>query len=63
MTLAAWDLVCKPKNKGGLGILNLEVQNIALLIKHLDRFFNCKDLPWVKLIRNKYYADSDKPPH
>lgn len=39
-SMAAWDLVCKPKNKGGLGIVNLEFQNIALLAKNLDKFFN-----------------------
>lgn len=44
-SLAAWELACKQKNKGGLGIVNLEIQNIALLTKHLDKFFNCKDLP------------------
>lgn len=62
-SLAAWDLVCKPKKKGGLGVINLEFQNIALLIKHLDKFFNQKSLPWVQLIWNKYYLNSDKPPH
>jgi hypothetical protein len=34
-SLAAWDMICKPKDKGGLGILNLFVQNNALLLKHL----------------------------
>jgi hypothetical protein len=24
-SLAAWDMVCKPKNKGGLGIINLQI--------------------------------------
>lgn len=44
-SLAAWDMVCKPKNKGGLGIINLEFQNCALLLKHLDKFFNKHDIP------------------
>lgn len=35
--LAAWDLVRKPKDKGGLGVINLSVQNDALLIKHLNK--------------------------
>ncbi len=62
-SLAAWDLVCRPKSKGGLGIINLELQNIALLMKHLDKFYNRKDVPWVNLIWNKYYASKDTPPH
>ena len=30
---AAWDLVCLPKAEGGLGVLNLQTQNEALLLK------------------------------
>lgn len=41
-SLAAWDLVNKPK---GLGIINLEVQNISLHMKQLDKFFNKAYLP------------------
>ncbi|XP_073360069.1 uncharacterized protein [Aegilops tauschii subsp. strangulata] len=54
-SLAAWDLICRPKNKGGLGILNLGVQNVALLLKHVNNFLNKKDLPWVSLIWDTYY--------
>ena len=63
VVLAAWDLVCQPKKKGGLGVINLELQNIALLLKHLDKFYNKKDLPWVNLIWDKYYSNSVLPPH
>lgn len=62
-SLAAWDLVCQPKKKGGLGVINLELQNIALLLKHLDKFYNKKDLPWINLIWDKYYSNSVLPPH
>jgi hypothetical protein len=40
----------KPKRKGGLGIINLRSQNNALLLKHLDKFYNKIDVPLVKLI-------------
>ena len=50
-------MVSKPKDKGGLGILNLTIQNEALLLKHLDKFYNKRNIPWVKLIWNAYYRD------
>jgi hypothetical protein len=45
-SLAAWDLVCLPKKNGGLGVVNFQKQNMALLIKFLDKFYNNMDLPW-----------------
>jgi hypothetical protein len=59
--LAAWPLVIKPKNKGGLGVLNLRLQNDALLLKHLHKFYSRQDIPWVNLIWLTYYTD--KVPH
>jgi hypothetical protein len=32
-SLAAWDMVCKPKKYGGLGIVDFQKQNMALLLK------------------------------
>jgi hypothetical protein len=55
--LAAWNLVMKPKDKGGLGIINLTLQNDALLLKQLDKFYNKADIQWVSLIWKKYYPD------
>jgi hypothetical protein len=37
--LAAWKLFCKPKKKGGLGIIKLHLQNDALLMKIWIIFF------------------------
>ena len=37
-SLVACTKVAKPKNKGGLGVVDLRFQNDALLIKHLDKF-------------------------
>src|SRR5438105_10116263 len=59
--LASWNMVCKPKDKGGLGILNRILQNDALLLKHLHNFYTKKDLPCVSLTWEKYYKN--KVPH
>ena len=54
-------MVCKPKNKGGLGVLNLRIQNEALLMKFLHKFYNKLDIPWVQLTWDGYY--DRKIPH
>ena len=53
--LAAWDLVRRPKSKGGLGVINLSLQNDALLLKQLDKFYTKENIQWVNLIWGKYY--------
>lgn len=53
--LAAWDMICRPKDKGGLGILNLHTQNTYLLMKMVHKFLNHYDIPWVHLIWEVYY--------
>jgi hypothetical protein len=54
-------MVCKPKLKGGLGIINFQKQNAALLLKFLDKFYNKRELPWVSLVWSAYYEG--KIPH
>lgn len=39
MTLIAWDNVCKPKNKGGLGLRNIKTLNKNLLAKQICRTY------------------------
>jgi hypothetical protein len=59
-SLAAWSMVCRTKNQGGLGVLNLELQNKALLLKQLHKFYSKADAPWVQLVWNLY---GDRVPH
>jgi hypothetical protein len=41
----SWDMVCLPKDQRGLGIIQLEAHNEALLIKNFHKFFNKLDTP------------------
>jgi hypothetical protein len=51
--MVGWSQVCLPKDQGGLGILNLDIMNIALLAKWLWKLFNTEGV-WQTLLRNKY---------
>jgi hypothetical protein len=57
-SLAAWEMVCKPKENGGLGIINFSKKNDALLMKHLHKFYNKAQVPWVQLVWHSYYNNS-----
>jgi hypothetical protein len=48
--------MCQPKDQGGLGIQNLEIQNKCLLSKWLFKLLN-EDGLWQELLRNKYIKD------
>jgi hypothetical protein len=53
--MISWEKVITPKNKGGLGIINLRLQNQAVLMKHPHKFYGRLDIPWVELIWNTHY--------
>jgi hypothetical protein len=56
-------MVRKPKDQGGLGVLDLKKQNEALLLKNWNKFLNRKDIPWVSLIWEKHYSNRKLPSH
>lgn len=60
--LVAWTKACRAKGEGGLGILNLRSQNMALLLKSADKFYNKVNTPWVNLTWTVFY-NSSVPPH
>jgi hypothetical protein len=45
-----WVTVRKPKKDGGLGVLDLQTHNEAMLLKFLHKFHNKEDIPWVSLV-------------
>jgi uncharacterized protein (UPF0332 family) len=54
-------IVTKRKTKGGLGVINLRMQNEVLLLKNLHKFYNKEDLPWMNLIWTNYYRNGQIP--
>jgi hypothetical protein len=51
--LVKWKIICRPKDQGGQGILDLEIQNKCLLSKWLYKLIN-EDGVWQQLLQNKY---------
>ncbi|WVZ51423.1 LOW QUALITY PROTEIN: hypothetical protein U9M48_002571 [Paspalum notatum var. saurae] len=51
--LARWEILCLPKEQGGLGIRNLEIQNICLLSKWLYKLINEEGV-WQNILKKKY---------
>jgi hypothetical protein len=47
--LVAWKKATRPKEQGGLRILDLRALNTALFCKFLHKFYNKAPLPWVQL--------------
>jgi hypothetical protein len=45
--------LCQPKDQGGLGIRDLDIQNTVLLSKWLYKLLTTDEI-WQQLIRNKY---------
>jgi hypothetical protein len=60
---ATWELVCLPKSEGGIGVINLETHNAALLLKNLHKIFNKEDISWVHLVWDNYYRQGKLPNH
>jgi hypothetical protein len=49
-----WATVCKPKELGGLGILNTKLMNIALMLKWIWKLYQGAEGLWVDLLQAKY---------
>jgi hypothetical protein len=51
-----WPAMCRPKDQGGLGIINSRYMNIALMSKWIWRLFDPseQDNLWFKLLQAKY---------
>jgi hypothetical protein len=50
----AWEDVCLPKDKGGLGVPDLVTKNKSLLKKFLFKFHCAPPAPWIDWLRLQY---------
>ncbi|CAN1144455.1 Putative ribonuclease H protein At1g65750 [Linum perenne] len=57
--LVAWDKVCIPKEKGGLGLRLARQLNRAFLTKLAFTFLKEKDKLWVQVLEHKYFRQSE----
>ena len=51
--ITKWNVVCRPKDQGGLSVQDLQVKNKALLSKWLFKLLT-EDGVWQTMLRNKY---------
>ena len=51
--LTKWNIICRPKDQGGLGIEVLDLKNKCLLSKWLFKLLNEEGM-WQELLYNKY---------
>jgi hypothetical protein len=49
-----WPMVCRPKECGGLGIINSKKMNIALLLKWVWKLYQSENPIWAQILRAKY---------
>ncbi|KAK1281445.1 hypothetical protein QJS04_geneDACA014233 [Acorus gramineus] len=53
--LVKWDIICRSKKEGGMGVLDFRNMNKALLGKWLWRLLVDPEALWSRVIREKYY--------
>ncbi|KAJ0258883.1 Ribonuclease H domain-containing protein [Hirschfeldia incana] len=59
MAWVSWDSLAKPKSIGGLGMKDFEIFNDALLAKSGWRLLNHPDCLLGKVLKGKYFPDTD----
>ena len=52
--MAKMDTICRPKNQGGLGMINTKHMNDSLLVKWIWKILKAPNTTWYKLLKAKY---------
>ncbi|GAV57228.1 hypothetical protein CFOL_v3_00766 [Cephalotus follicularis] len=50
-----WNLVCKPRKQGGLGLRSLQTWNIASIFKHLWALLQNQKSQWVQWVNSEVF--------
>jgi hypothetical protein len=58
--LTKWNIICRPKDQGGLGVEVLELKNKCLPSKWLYKL-QTEEGVWQQLLRNKYLHSKSLP--
>lgn len=58
LAYVAWDRICMPFEKGGLGIRSLKEVNEALVLKSLWRLAQRMNIQWIQVVTDKYLPRS-----
>jgi hypothetical protein len=58
--LTKWNIICRPRDQGGLGTEVLELKNKSLLSKWIFNIFNEEGV-WQELPHNKYLQSKTLP--
>ena len=53
--MVSWGALCRPKNYGGLGILNTRVMNDCLMAKWVWRIKSTNSYLWFNILKAKYF--------
>jgi hypothetical protein len=52
--MVKWEDVCRPREYGGLGIIDTKIFNECLMVKWIWKLYKQKECLWVRLLTAKY---------
>lgn len=55
--MAKWEMVARPKDQGGLGIINTKLMNECLIVKWIWKIMQEPDDLWFRILKAKYMDD------
>ena len=57
--MVKWETACRPKDQGGLGIIDTHIMNQCLMVKWIWKILKNEEALWCRLLKAKYTKDGD----